>query len=244
MRDLVFWSSLPFVLPQALAVRRRAPRFASPPGDVAGRVGGDRGVRLLGVGDSVIAGVGASSLQCSLVGQTAEMLAVALGVGVDWTCVGRIGATSDGIARGLVPRLSMPAADFIVVSAGVNDITSMATLARWRRSLAAVLDGLVAHSPQAVIAVAGIPPLQHFPLLPQPLRAVMGLRAASFNRAAPRVLANYPTAAHVPVQFSASADAFAADGFHPSDVSHRALARLVVDAMLRRAMPAAAPAHA
>lgn len=30
MRSLLFWSALPFVLPQALWVRARAPRFAGP----------------------------------------------------------------------------------------------------------------------------------------------------------------------------------------------------------------------
>lgn len=242
MRDLVFWSSLPFVLPQALAVRRRAPRFASPPGEPGGSVAGERPVRLLGIGDSVIAGVGASSLQRSVVGQAARMLGEGLGVGVEWRSVGRIGATSEGVARDLVPQLRMPPVDFIVVSAGVNDITSMVTLPRWRRSLAALLDGLVAHSPQATIVLAGIPPLQHFPLLPQPLRAVLGLRAASFNHAAPAVLAKYANAQHVAVRFAASDEAFAADGFHPSESSHEALARMVVEAMLRRVAPAVAHA--
>lgn len=235
MRDLLFWSALPFVLPQALAVRRRAPRFAGPSCEPQGRVPGDRPVHLLGIGDSVMAGVGAATLERALVGRTAGLLADALGTGVDWACAGRIGATSDGIARQLVPLLPARAADFIVVSTGVNDITSLATLARWRQSLATLLDGLVAHSPQAVIAVAGIPPLQHFPLLPQPLRALMGLRADSFNRAAPEVIAGYPTATHVAVQFAASDEAFAADGFHPSETSHDALARMVVAAMLLRA---------
>ena len=30
MRSLLFWSALPFVLPQAMWVRARAPRFAGP----------------------------------------------------------------------------------------------------------------------------------------------------------------------------------------------------------------------
>ena len=234
MRQLLFWSCLPFVLPQALRVRRTAPRFAGPACARSGRIAGNRSLRLIGIGDSVIEGVGASTLDRALVGQTAQVLARELDSGVDWHCVGSIGATSGKIARQLLGRLPAGPADFIVVSAGVNDITSLATLRQWRRSLSDIVSGLDRHSPNAIIAVAGIPPLKDFPLLPRPLRTVLGIRGHSFDQVARQVVAAYPNVVHAQLEFQTRGDSFAADGFHPSESSYAALALTLARAMLER----------
>lgn len=44
----------------------------------------------------------------------------------------------------------------------------------------------------AIVAVAGIPPLKSFPLLPQPLRALFGPRGKTFDRAAWKMVSLYP----------------------------------------------------
>ena len=236
MRRLLFWSCFPFVLPQALGVRRRAPRFVGPPCPRSGRIAGARTVRLIGIGDSIIEGVGASTLDQALVGRTAGILASALGVGVDWECVGSIGATSGKVARTLVHKLPREPADFIVVSAGVNDITSMATLGQWRRSLSCIVAALHEHSPGAIVGVAGIPPFEEFPLLPRPLRWVLGLRGKSFDQVARVVIAPHPNVVHVSLRFSTHGDTFAADGFHPSESSYAKLAETLAEAMLEHSV--------
>ncbi|MEO6104189.1 MAG: SGNH/GDSL hydrolase family protein [Pseudoxanthomonas sp.] len=234
MRQLLFWSCLPFVLPQALRLRRNAPRFSAPSCVRSGLVAGDRPVRLLGIGDSVIEGVGATTLDRALVGQTAKVLADALDAGVDWECVGSIGATSGRIIEKLLPRLPHAPADFIVVSAGVNDITSLNALATWRRSLSALLSALSQHSPNAVVGLVGIPPLQEFPSLPQPLRAVLGMRGRSFDRVAKQVVAPYPNVVHASLEYQTTRATFAADGFHPSEEAYAELAQTLASALLER----------
>ena len=59
MRNLLFWGLFPLLIPQALWVRKTAPRTAPAAGPRSGTVGDGRPIRLVGVGDSIIAGVGA-----------------------------------------------------------------------------------------------------------------------------------------------------------------------------------------
>ena len=56
MRNVVFWGSLPFLAPQALYVRRTAPRFAEASGPSKGAIGAGPGKRLVAIGDSIVAG--------------------------------------------------------------------------------------------------------------------------------------------------------------------------------------------
>ncbi|HMM68620.1 MAG TPA: SGNH/GDSL hydrolase family protein, partial [Dokdonella sp.] len=182
LRGMVFWSLLPFVSVQALRVRRNAPRLAPASGPSSGRVGSGAAFRLLAIGDSIIAGVGASSLDKALVGRAAEALAGALGRAVEWHAVGRSGIDSGGVLGELMGELPAAPVDAFLVSVGVNDVTSLRRSSTWERNLSALLQALADHSPGAVIAFAGMPPLHGFPLLPQPLRALIGFRGETLDR--------------------------------------------------------------
>ena len=221
MRNLIFWGLFPFALPQALWVRKTAPRFAAAEGPSRGSVGAGEPLRLLAVGDSIVAGVGARRIEDALVAQTAKALAELLSRRVEWSAHGRIGARSRTLLDEFIPALPPEPADVVLLSVGVNDVTSLTAQPVWERNLDRVLRGIGEHSGDAVVAVAGIPPLGGFPLLPQPLRFASGQRGRSFDHAARRVVADHANAIHVPVEFDTTPDRFSADGFHPSEQSYR-----------------------
>ena len=220
MKNLLFWVIFPFLIPQALYVRRTAPRFDPASGPLEGLVGDGKPMRLLAIGDSIIAGVGASKLSNALVGQTAMALAASQCSRVSWQALGVSGYDSTKILERLLPKMPCDALDYIIVSVGVNDITGLTSIRRWRLNLSLLLGNLHAHSPNAVIAVAGMPPLHGFPLLPQPLRAAFGMRGRSFDKVAIKVVEEHPNSLHVPLDFEPDPNSFAADGYHPSEESY------------------------
>jgi lysophospholipase L1-like esterase len=230
----VFWTVLPAVIPQAMMFRRNAPRFSPATGAPRGVAGVGRPVRLLGIGDSVIAGVGAELMEQGLVARTAAALALQLPAAVSWDAVGKIGPRTDRVYRQLIPSLSPAPYDYIVLSCGVNDAMALMTRRRWRASLVQVLNALVEHSPRAIIGVVGMPPMAKFSLLPQPMRAVFGMRAASFDVMLRETLAGYPRAVHLPLAFSAAPDQIAPDGFHPSTSSHGQIGEAMANALFAR----------
>jgi len=236
-RDLLFWTLFTPLIPQALWVRRTAARFPPANGASTGETGqGGKTIRLLAIGDSIIAGVGAGTLEKALVGQTADNLADATGARVIWTAKGKSGVTSRYIATRMLPRIADRAEgnrfDAIIVSAGVNDVISLHGLGRWRRDIEALLAGLTGHWPEAVIAFSGLPPMNHFPALPPPLRAVFGMRARDFDRVLREVLEDYPRAIHIPLAFEARPGSFSEDGFHPSESSYAEFGTVTAKAIL------------
>jgi lysophospholipase L1-like esterase len=232
MKNLLFWLLFPFLLPQALYVRKTAPRFAVAAGPREGSVGNGSETRLLAIGDSIIAGVGASVLSKAMVGQTATALAAAENCRVSWTALGESGYTSFSVLERLVPKLPDAAVDYIVVSVGVNDVTGLTSVSKWRYNLSLLLEKLQTHSPNAVIAVAGLPPLHGFPLLPQPLRAVLGMRARTLDEAARTVVGSFDNSVHIPLDFDPDPSKFSADGYHPSEESYVEFGRYMADGIL------------
>ena len=59
MRTVLFWGLFPFVLPQAILLRKNAPGFFEAGGPKEGYVGAGRNFNLIAIGESIIAGVGA-----------------------------------------------------------------------------------------------------------------------------------------------------------------------------------------
>jgi lysophospholipase L1-like esterase len=230
-RGLLFWTLFPFLIPQAMKVRRNAPRLSAAAGPTSGSFGSGKTIRLAAIGDSIIEGVGAETLAEALPGQVAEELARLMSCEVCWNAYGRIGATSSVVSRRLVPKLSGASFDVVVVSVGVNDVTTLRPVRRWSIDLGRLLDKLRAHSPEATIALVGLPPLSSFPLLPQPLRAVMGIRARMLDEAGKLEVHQRQRMLHVPIEIDPAPDQFSADGFHPSPLSYKELGRQVATAI-------------
>jgi lysophospholipase L1-like esterase len=230
----LFWLLLPVVVVQGLGVRRRAQRFAAPVGPGSGRTPGASGgppLRLLALGDSIVAGVGAGSAETALAGATGNALAALTGRTVEWLGLGRIGAGITDLGALLPPAEATLPYDCVVISVGVNDITRLRSSQAWSRELSALLDLLRARNPLAVIVMAGMPPLHRFPLLPMPLRGILGMRARSFSHAARRVIEARSGMLFVPLVFDAQARDFSDDGFHPGPDSYLALGQALAQAI-------------
>ena len=232
MRGPLFWMSVPFLLPQAIRVRRTAPRFAGAAGPTTGSVGNGPRTSLLALGDSIIAGVGASELSRALVGQTAAHLASLEHARVDWQAFGHTGFSTKTFLEHYGGGLPNADPDYVIISLGVNDVTSLTTGTRWAEQLKRTLSLCRQRYSGATIALAGIPPFAIFPLLPEPLRTVMGKRGESFDKLARELVREFPRTVHVPIATELDAASFSADGFHPSEEGYTEFGRGVADALL------------
>ena len=119
--------------------------------------------------------------------------------------------------------------DLLLVSIGVNDVTGLSSTRQWRSSLRRLLADMRSRWPDARIVFAGLPPMAHFPLPPQPLRWSLGLRAATLDGIAQELLSAHPNAMHVPTRIDPRHRDFCEDGFHPSAESCTLWARELAD---------------
>ncbi len=202
----------PLLLGQALDLRRRALRLPEPPGPRSGTSGEGPALRLLILGDSSAAGVGASTQAEALSGQLVAALAATHRV--SWQLTAKTGATT----ASTLARLSdtLPSSyDVAVVALGVNDLTSGVPLRRWLAQQRALRVVLRERYGIGTILLSGLPPMGDFPALPRPLRGLMGMTAARFSKAIQADVAQEAGTRYLPFEMSLTPDYMAEDGFHP-----------------------------
>ncbi|HEU4454761.1 MAG TPA: SGNH/GDSL hydrolase family protein [Longimicrobium sp.] len=216
----------PVLLAQGMRVRRTTPRLPEAPGPRKGLVGDGPPLHLLMIGESTAAGVGAESHADGLPGLTARALADHSGHAIAWRVLGRNGATALATRTDLLAPAEGVRADVAVIVLGVNDTLRFHSPARWRRDLAALVEAVRERCGPVPVVLAGVPPMGLFPALPQPLRGVLGLRAALLDHTARRLADELPAVRHVGTPaLDASVDAyFCADRFHPSPRGYAAWA--------------------
>ncbi|HJV83069.1 SGNH/GDSL hydrolase family protein [Noviherbaspirillum sp.] len=236
--ELVALPLLPFLLAQGRHARKVTPRLpeaSGPTTGVAGHTHSGARLSLLTIGESPIAGVGVDSHEQAITGRLADALAQRLHRPVAWRACGKNGLTAREALEQLVPELPVEAVDVALVAFGVNDTTVFRPLAAWRRDLGDVLTAVQARCSPRCVIVSGVPPVAHFPALPQPLRWVMGLKAQTLDSAARELAHALPHALYVPLLLDTrDRSMMASDGYHPSEKGCQAWAELLADAYVSR----------
>ena len=243
-RRALFWGLMPLAAPQGLHLKRTAPRFAPAPGPREGRFGEGAPLHLLAVGDSVIDGVGCPSVEQALAGHFARELAGVFEREVHWRALGRTGACVRELGEALLPQVPEGPWDLVLVSVGVNDVSGLTRSATFEARLTQLVEGLRLRVPRATVLLCGLPRMQHFPLLPQPLRFAAGLRAQTLDALAARVAARQPDVLHEPTTYIPRHDEFAPDGYHANAATQGAWAAVLARRLAARWQPADAAAMA
>lgn len=216
----------PLLAAQTVWVRLRAMALPEPAGDRTGMVGSGRALRLLVIGDSSAAGVGVDTQDIAL----APQLAARLGQHhcVSWQLCARGGATTAHVPELLAP-VAGKAFDMALVVFGVNDAKNLRTELAWRRDLSALITRLRDGHGTPHIFFSGLPRLGDFPLIPNPLRAILALRSKRFDRALQQVAAAHANCIHLPIDIPLERSGMARDGFHPGAPIYARWAEVVAD---------------
>ncbi len=210
----------PILLAQGRWARARTPRLPEPPGARRGVTDATvaKPLRLLVVGDSSGAGVGAEHQEEALLGRVVESLSDAHAVA--WRLEARTGATTAGTLRHL-ERLERETFDVAVTALGVNDVVSGVGMDGWLEDQARLRTLLGRRFGVRTIVVSGLPPVHGFPALPQPLRWYMGRRAKEFDAALREVVSGERGCVFLPLDFTEDVALMADDGFHPGPADSR-----------------------
>ena len=140
---------------------------------------------------------------------------------IEWALRARTGLTTRGVHRLLVETAPF-AADVAVVITGVNDVIDQVTTRRAVGDRAALADWLLGTAGVRHVVFAPLPPVHRFPLLPEPLRRVMGADARRHDAALARWAATRSDVSHAAFALDLDAAGMASDGFHPGEPVYRA----------------------
>ena len=217
MHPLLLLPLAPLLLLQGLYVRNVTPRLPEASGERAGDTGNGPQLRLLILGDSAAAGVGAETQAQALAGQLVHRLAASNRV--SW-CLWAANGRSSPQSLALLEDAPAASFDTVVISLGVNDLTRGVSMATWQDQQQRLADLLHRKFKAQRILFTALPPMHHFPALPQPLRWVLGARAKQFNRALQAFVATRSDCHLLHFDAPMQAEFMAADGFHPSAVTY------------------------
>ena len=227
---------MPIALVQGLWLWQRTPSLPIPAGN-SGRVGwhGGRPWRVVGVGDSIMAGTGVKDQRHSLTASYARLLHERWHRDVEWRVHGIKGATSATVLKEVVP--AVPTANVYIVSCVVNDATRGVPSTQFVRNLGEILRLLRQTSPKAAILYGGLPPLDSIPLFPWPLKSILAERVREMRAAVGELLARQDRVWSFDFPETMSPDQFASDGFHPAESACERWARGLLD-LWPQALPA------
>ena len=180
-------------------------------------------LKLVMLGDSTVAGLGAPTEEQSLPVQTAQRVADLLGRRVEVRGLGVSGARTADVTAGQLPQVTE--ADVVVIVIGSNDVTHGTP--PWRfDDLTREMLVTATEQTDAPVVLGGIPLFGSATALAQPLRAVVGAYARPLRNLQARQVAAVDGVTFVNIAVEASPrfrgvpDAMSGDGFHPAPIGY------------------------
>lgn len=210
----------PFLFLQGRITRWKVGLLPDAAGERQGQVGdgdSESAAKLLVIGESTVAGLGARDHDHALTGQFAKYLSEYLNGPVKWHVIGKSGVTARQTVRELVPQMPNEQFDYVLVGLGGNDVMKLSSPRRWRRDMTELLAILKNKNPGAVIFISNCPMIIASPVIPWPSKQLLwhlsqmhNANTREFTREMEKVF-YYPQPADVPLE------GFFADGIHPSE---------------------------
>lgn len=194
-------------------------------------------VRLAALGDSSIAGIGASRLSACLAVQIAERVAAGRGRPVEVCAHGRSGARTADVERQARDLDPAEPPDAIVVVVGANDVAHATPPRRYARAVARVHRDLRDRFHVPVI-VCSLPEFRAVTAVGPPLRLIAVAYGRLLGVLQRLALRRVPGASWVDARgragpaFLRRPHAMSADGYHPSDLGYALLADALAPAII------------
>ncbi len=219
----------PVLYAQGRRLRRDTPRLPDAALPWRGELPGADPIRLLVLGDSTAAGVGADTQDEALPGNLARELQSTTGRGVTWRAIGENGADAHEFIERYLDEATNERWEIVFVSLGANDALGLRSRRAFARDIRTILSRVRETSPESTILMSSLPAFFRFELLPNPLRWNLYLHSRNLEDAARAVVTTFPRAHMSPPPPPYTEGFFASDLFHPGPIGYRDWARFAIE---------------
>ncbi|HSP51490.1 MAG TPA: SGNH/GDSL hydrolase family protein [Cryobacterium sp.] len=219
----------PLLVTQARRLRRDTPRLPDAALPWTGSRPGPDPLRILVLGDSTAAGVGAGTQTEALPGWIAHEVAERWGRGSTWRAIGENGATARDVRERFLTDAAAVPFDLALLTIGANDALGLRSRNAFTNDVRRIVLALRAAAPHAAVLVSLMPRFDRFALLPEPLRGTLARHAASLDTGARLAVEGLDGVVAIPTPPPYVEGFFASDEFHPSALGYRLWAEFVFD---------------
>ena len=219
----------PFLYLQGQYVRRKIGRLPDASGKTFGKFGTEENfAKMLVIGESTAAGVGARTHETALAGQFARVLSAKIGKSIEWQVVGRSGITVKETIHELVPKIPDEKFDYIMVALCGNEVLKLRSPLNFRRDMTKLLGILKEKNKDATFFITNAPAVRLSPILPFPIKPILGHLSAMHDANAQQFTAEMKRVFyfHQPTEVP---EDFFADGLHPSEKGYEAWSKSMIE---------------
>lgn len=208
----------PFLILQGRITRWKVGVLPEAAGEKQGRHGvGSDAAKLLVIGESTVAGLGARTHEFALAGQFARRLSEHIDRPIEWTAIGKNGVTARRTIHELVPLMPDERFDHILLGIGGNDVMKLSSPVKWRRDMIELLGVLRSKNPDAIIFITNCPMIIASPIMPFPIKPILWELSKMHNENIVEFTRGMERVFYFPHPTNVRRDGFFADGIHPSE---------------------------
>jgi lysophospholipase L1-like esterase len=184
-------------------------------------------ISLLHIGESTVAGVGVKTMDEGLTAHIIQYLSDNKFPDIDWQILGGNGAK---IANSLAMKSVLDNPDILIITFGVNDTKGFTSHSQWVKNITQCVKKF--SGPHTNIYFTSVPPMHKFPLLPVPLRFLLGIKTKLLDNSL-KSLCMSKNWHHI--RFTSTMDSFpmAEDGFHPSGSGYKEWGKTIAENILK-----------
>ncbi len=191
------------------------PDAAGPKTGIVGE--GDDPAKLFVLGESTVAGLGASTHDVGLAGQFARHLSMRIGRPIEWHVFGKNGVTARRTIDELVPEMPEGVFDYILLGIGGNDVMKLTSPRRWRSDMLELIGIMRKRNPDAVIFITNCPMVIMTNAIPPPSKQLLWELSKLHDANIREFTAPLKRVFYYPQPVDVSVEGFFADGIHPSE---------------------------
>ena len=127
-----------------------------------------------------------------------------------------------------MPQIPDEKFDFVMAGLGGNDVLSLSSPRKWRRDMSEFLEIIRSKNPDAIIFITNAPAVHLSPVLPQPIRFILGNLSLLHDKNSREFTAPMKNVRyfHRPDEIT---EGFFADGIHPSEKGYTDWSKRMID---------------
>ncbi|HEX8248328.1 MAG TPA: SGNH/GDSL hydrolase family protein [Pyrinomonadaceae bacterium] len=224
----------PFLYLQGRYVRRKIGLLPDAAGEKTGKFGsGETADKLLAIGESTVAGLGAKTHETALAGQFARVLSEKIGKAVRWHVIGKNGVTAKRALKELIPQIpDGEKFDYIIIGLGGNDVLKLSSPLKWRGNMIKILRRLREKHPESVIFITNVAAVKLSPALPEPIKFILSNLSRLHNANIKQFVRQFERVYYYEQPDAVPSDFFS-DGIHPSEAGYKVWSEEIIKTMSR-----------
>ena len=203
-----------------MRLKREVPRLPLPGDSPFGICKGkDKEFKILGLGESPMAGVGIAKHSLTLTGLTAVKLNKLLGCSVKWEILAESGLSLKNLNKLIGEQLGKNS-NLVLVSMGGNDVFQLTPPWVWKNNINTCVKLLFEKENKPLILFSPVPPVGRFPAIPNPLRITFSFWGLLLQASLAQTINSMDNAYLLDERFPEGKEYYLEDGIHPSPLAY------------------------